>query len=471
MDRTFTYYILFDGGESAQMNARETSGVTRRGARRGLPDVLILLGLALTVLFLMFRPSPAAALLPTSIWVYGDPDAQGQGAEVTFADLPTVTRTYDVLLKGETEPRRIDFTGTPLAELLKFRGDVDVTKVPFVKIRFGDTDASAVLVPLTGVTDEGPPPLILDRGVKPGVGSFPTPAIVPGQPGAPPITEQSIVSFDRRADISLVPAKEGAAIMGVRIETKKRKDGEYELKANVVSNSPGGSLEYYWYQTDEKGESKPLDVKGSRYTTKDARGDRSRHNVSVVVVATRNGSTGVDSFNYTSRKIDDGRKDDPGYGKSTGGSTGGTGGTGGNGGTGGTQGPLSPFVPSTKSQPKTDTMPSIPPPTAPTTTPEPEPEVTTDSSGIADIAQNYTTNAPMTVVNGVLLSSPTAPPSGGGGGAGGPTVGLTPLQQAAASLADSIFQPVEDPEDLWPYLVSLLFALGVSGGVREWINP
>jgi hypothetical protein len=81
----------------------------------------------------------------------------------------------------------------------------------------------------------------------------------------------------------------------------------------------------------------------------------------------------------------------------------------------------------------------------------------------------------MTAVNGVLLSkptvSPTAEPSGGGGGGAGAANGLTPLQQSAATLAESIFQPVDDPGDLWPYLVTLLFALGLTGGVREWMNP
>jgi hypothetical protein len=57
-------------------------------------------------------------------------------------------------------------------------------------------------------------------------------------------------------------------------------------------------------------------------------------------------------------------------------------------------------------------------------------------------------------------------PSGGGGGSP-----LTQLPEAVVTPATAIFQPVNSADDLWPYILSVLFAFCFIGAVREWVNP
>lgn len=437
--------------------------------RRSAPDLIIAAGLLLTVLVLMFRPASAEALLPSSVWVFPQSQSTGDTKKVPLNSLPQVTREYDVLMKGDEEPTRLSFTGVPLVEFLKSRGDVDPAKVPFLKIRFDDenSDKNIRLLPMTGVSDEGPPPMILDNGVKPGIGKWSTPSIVPGQPGARPISEREIQPFNRLEPVAILPAPENARIMSVSISKKKKSSGEWLLTANV-SNSPGGRLTYRWFGSGSAGDASTK----KRFATTDATNGKEKRSVSVVVTA-EDGSTGADDFNYTSRKADDGATRDPGYGKSTN--------PGGNTPTPTPAPTPSPFpTPTPTPSPTPSPSPSpAQPTTPPTQTPDPTPPPSTedtqpqavDTSGVSDLAKNVNSTQPLTTVSGVLLAAPTATATSPGGGTVGPSAGLTPLQQAVASAAESIFQPVEDAGDLWPYMVALLFALGLSGAVREWINP
>lgn len=457
---------------------------TTGAARRSAPDFLVVGGMVLTVLALMFRPSAAQALLPSSIFVFPQDSTASDVATVNPDSLPQVTREYDVVMQGDdpADKKTVSLTGVPLVELLKQQGTIDVNKVPFVKIRFGDTqkDSSIMLVTLTGVTDEGPPPMIMDSGTKPGIGKWHTPSFVPGQPGTQPIYETQIRPFDAKQEkVAVVPAKEGAKIMSVSIDKKRKSNGEYLLTANV-ENPPSNNLTYTWYT--DVGE-----TTGKRFATKDVRNSKQKHTVNVVVTANVDGSTGASSFTYLGRKADDGATKDPGYGKSTGDSNGNSSNPGTNNGTNnglntgpgqGTNGttitpqPNSTPVPTTPTTPTQPTTPTTP--TQPTEPPKEDQQApAVDNSGVADLAQNVKSTQPLTTVSGVLLSAPTvtATSPGGGGGTAGPTAGLTPLQQAVASAAESIFKPVEDPGDLWPYIVTLMFAFGFAGAVREWVNP
>jgi hypothetical protein len=40
-----------------------------------------------------------------------------------------------------------------------------------------------------------------------------------------------------------------------------------------------------------------------------------------------------------------------------------------------------------------------------------------------------------------------------------------------ATELNNIFKPVQSAEDVWVYLLALLFAFSFSGAVREWVNP
>lgn len=252
-------------------------------------------GLLLTLLAVALVPSPAQALLPSSIWVFGADEVGSEARRVSTASLPPITRDYNVLMKGEASPAKISLTGVSLVELLTSRG-VDPAKVPFVKIRFGvsKVDESMTLVPLTGLADGTPPPMLLTRGFKPGVGVWPTPAIVPGQPGAEPIFWQQIQPLDARGELAVIPANEAAKIIPVTIIKKRKSNGEWLLSANVI-NTDGGHLTYRWY--DAAGTA--LSEK-KRFSTTDAASGRLRRRVNVVVTSSFNGSTGIASFSYVS---------------------------------------------------------------------------------------------------------------------------------------------------------------------------
>lgn len=466
---------LFMLSDRIQMNS-----LSLRARFADAPRTLVLAGLLLTVLMVMLRPSGAQAFLPASVLVYADKDENSQSFSVDIDPTRTVQRDYDVVPKNKTTPTKLTLTGVPLADLFSGLPDVDVTKVPYVKIRFGTSDAYSMLVALNGGPDSTPPPMILTKGDRPGAGSFPTPAIVPGQPDpAKPIFESQIQPFDRREDdLSIVPMTGG--IFEVKIShTKRNKKGQIKFTAKAVG-APGGALSYKWFAFEEDGQVREVGQKKT-WTTDNARGATAVYGVRVLVTAAADGSTGMQSDTYVSSRTDDGATKDPGYGDPPPG--GGGGGGGGDTGVTGGGGTPAPTTPSQPFPPATTTPTPTPEPTPPTSQPTPPtsetttPETTTpavDTSGVVKAAQAVTVSDDMPVVDvsGVVLGTSSAPAAGGGGGGGGgATPGLTPLQQSAASLAESIFKPVDDPGDLWPFLVTLLFALGISGGVREWINP
>ncbi|MBI4898096.1 MAG: hypothetical protein HY827_06990 [Actinobacteria bacterium] len=454
----------------------------RTAGRWPVSNTLVVVGLVLTVLLVMFRPTAVIAELPAEALVYVD-NEESQSYNVKLEQTP-IQRDYDIVLDGKKTPDKISLTGIPLIDLLGAVGSdkLDPSTVPYLKVRFGNSDAYSYLIALNGGAASTPPPLVLKSGDRPGRGSFHVPAIVPGQPTTDPIFEAQMIPFNAKKDsVQLVPMK--GKIFSVELKHGKRNSkGQIKYTAKAV-DAPGGAVSYKWYSFDGTGNVSEVSSK-STWTTTNAKGTP-QTNYLRVVVSTPDGSTGTAADSYVSSRTDDGAKTDPGYGNDTGTGTGtgtgnGTGtGTGTYPGTGTT--PTVPTTPSTP-PPTTTTTPAPTTPTPPTTTPTPEttePTPTTssgttvDNSNLANIAQNYTSSSPMTTVNGVLLSkptvAPTAAPSGGGGS--GAANGLTPLQQSAASLAESIFQPVDDPGDLWPYLVTLLFALGLTGGVREWMNP
>ena len=101
-------------------------------------------------------------------------------------------------------------------------------------------------MPLTGLADGDPPPMLLTHGFKPGVGLWPSPAIVPGQFGVTPIPWQQIQPIDLGGEVAVIPANEQAKIIPVTIIKKRKSNGEWLLSADVV-NTDGGHLTYRWY--------------------------------------------------------------------------------------------------------------------------------------------------------------------------------------------------------------------------------
>lgn len=423
-------------------------------------STFMVVGLFLSLLVVMFRPGGAEAVLPTTALVFDKYDADS-GASVKYADVPKLTADYDIVLKGKKSPNKISLTGVPLVEMLK-AGGANVENVGFATVRLGTADnRSVALIPLDQGSDR--PAMVLDKGTRPGQGPFPTPALVPGQPTSAPLSERQIVSFDRRkTQLTIIPGKPGAKLMSVKITAKKKKDGQYRLSAKVTAGGSGGSYKYQWYAGDNLD---PVSNSTSTYTTTDATSGTRENFANVVVTETTTGSTGASSYSYTARKADDGQTTNPAPKTNNNGSTNSTGGnTGGGGGTT-TNGVFPNNSGSTTTPPAT--TPQITPP--PTTTPPP---VTTppvqsdqDTSAITNVAQNIESTSGLQTVSGVLLSSPNIAPAGGGG---------TPIDQLPAPVAtelNTIFQPVEDPGDLWPYLLAILFASTLAGAIRESISP
>jgi hypothetical protein len=205
--------------------------------------------------------------------------------------------------------------------------------------------------------------------------------------------------------------------------------------------------------------------------TKDATSGTSQHSVSVVVTERGSGSTGAGAVEYTSRKKAKGATKNP-YPDptpTTGNNTGT--GTGTGAGTGALGGGAVNTLPNTSSTPvpPSTSQSTVPEPSAPTTTAPTESTSTStiDTTPITNVAQNVEGTGGLRTVTGVLLSSPTAAPVGEAGGG----AAITALPPAVADQINSIFQPVDDVDDAWVYLLALLFAFTFSGAVREWVKP
>lgn len=438
--------------------------------------MLVGLGVFLAIIVFLIRPAGAEAVLPSGATIFTEKEASNS-AIVEFSNFESATYNYDVLLEGKKTPTKIAMTGVPIADL--FRGlapKVDITKVPYVKVRFGDSDGAMMLVALSGGPDSTPPPMILESGRRPGIGPFPTPAILPGQPTSAPISEKQILPFDRKKDkLNIIPM-EGQILSGIRLKRKKTAKGQYKY---TVSGAPSGTVFYKWYEYDN--DSAPTEISaGKTWTTTNAR-DNTRTHVIRVVVSTADGSTGTDSDGYVGRKANDGATRDPGFTDPSDGDANTV---------PGNPGGFPGGTPQVTPTPTPNTIPQLPPvltppqqvtpptssPTPPTSTfnapATPTTTAIADQSGLVIAAKDVTTNAPLTSVSGVLLTEPAEGAANGGGGEPGTDLGLTKLQeQAIVDPLQSVFQPVEDPGDLWPYLLTLLFASGLSGAVREWVNP
>jgi hypothetical protein len=424
-------------------------------------SALIVFGLFATLLVAMFRPSGATASLPVSAIVFKNAD-DNTGSTVKFSDLTPITANYDVIFKNHKGSNKVALKGIPLIDFLK-AADVNTGDVQFVKVRIGQTNDSVVsLQPLSQESSAGRPPLILDSGKSPYTGTLKSPQIIPGQPSATPIKEEWFAPFNRKTEgLTIIPGEPGASILSVSIKSKKLKDGQIKLTGEASGNKTK-SLKWEWYQFDAKGNSS-VKCNSQSCTTTDATDASSGSHQLNVVVTDSKGSTGAGSYGYTSKKPskDKGKTSDPDKGS---GSTGNTGSdTTGNGGGGA---PGSTYIPpATNAAPPQNSVPPVT--TTPTPTPAPAPAQTgVDSSAITNVAQNVNGSGNLTTVSGVLLSTPTVAAAGGAGGA--------PISALPAPVADqlnSIFQPVDSPDDIWPYLLAVLFALTLSGAVREWVNP
>lgn len=430
--------------------------------------VFLVFGLIASLLVVMFRPGGADASLPSQALVYEKYDANSP-ATVNVNDIKPVENVkYQVIPRGQKNAVEATFTGKPLIEFLK-KANVSLENVGFVRVRLGGNDDSVVsLVALDQDSTAGRPPLLLDTGRLAGRGSFNGPRVVPGQPTDTPINETQISSvLPKGSKPTIIPAQPGARIMSVRVKAQRKKNGELKLTARVTAGSSGNGMKYTWYGFDKDGNSSVVSST-STYTTSDATSGTATHQVNVIVTETGTGSTGVGGYGYTSKKKNDGSSRGPT--SSTGGRSGG--GTTGSGGTGTGTGANGVFPNSSTTTPGTTvtpapsvtTPPPVPQPTEPTTIPDVPVQSDVDTTAITNVAQNVSGTGSLQTVSGVLLSSPTVAPAGGG-------APLAALPESVTTAADSIFQPVDDPGDIWPYLITILFATCIAGAVREWVNP
>lgn len=429
---------------------------------------ILVVGIVVAILAVMFRPSGAVADLPmrANVYVkYNDTDY----ATVDLSKVSTVTQDYSIVPTGKSKPVISSFSGKPLVKFLQEVGTEDIGNIKFVRVRLNSTDDSRLAIVPLGDQNAERPPLMLASG-KVGSRSLGTPALVPGQPDlGDPIEQKQIVGFSKsKPYVEILPAKPGADVLTVRIHRKQRTGGQYALSAAVIKGGSGAPAKYQWFQTDAKGNQALLGSGKSITTTATGTKDVV---VSVVVTETSTGSTGIQYMTYIPKSSEKGKTTNPDAGKggSGTGSGNGTNGTGtGNGVPGNGNGIATAPVPYTP--PKT-TSPSVPntqvPP--PDTTPQPTPSTgpaTVDTTAITNAAQNVNGTGGLTTVSGVLLSTPTVPAAASGGGA--------PISALPAPVADqlnSIFQPVDSPDDVWPYLLAILFAFSISGAVREWVRP
>lgn len=433
---------------------------------------VIVTGLVLSLLVIMFRPAGAEATKPASVDVFDSWD--GDASSVRLDSVGETTRKYDVIFNGKKTSKEVELTGVPLRALLEKVG-VKVDETPFVKVRYGTTDDSNIsLIPLGSQFDERPP-LLLTGGTKPGIGPFATPAIMPGEAGSQAISESEMIAFktgSKVEPIKIIPAKPGARMLEVRLSRKTTSKREYKYTPIISNGTKGAARKIVWFSSDGK-TVKSLGQHDT-YTTDDATSGSATHGITAVVTETLSGSTGYASETYNSKSKSKGKTSNP-YQPT--GSTGGSGGSGGNGGTagggtgipqsGGTSNPLSgfnqPTAPTSQPQQTPDLAQQAQPSAATGQTP-----TAVDTTAITNAAQNVNGTGGLHTVTGVLLSSPTTAPISDSGGTG---TALSALPAPVASQLNSIFQPVDSTDDVWAYLVAILFAFSISGAVREWVNP
>jgi hypothetical protein len=424
---------------------------------------LIVLGMVVALFAVMFRPGGATADSPVRADVFSTHKADGTPAQVDIGSLTKITQTWSVIPSGKKYGQQVDskLTGVPLADILR-EGGADISGVNFARVRLNvDNNSRLALVPLGSPSDERPP-IVLFSG-KVGSRSLGTPSLVPGQPDNRPIYQNNIVGFSKsKPYIEVIPAQQNAQLLSVKVTKEKKKTGQYNVTAKVTKRDGGkvNGVAYEWFQTDANGKQTRLGT-GSTVTTT-ATGTK---NVVVNVVATQTstGSMGIGSTSYIPKSDGNGNTKPPASGGGNGNNTNqGTGG-GTNTGTGTGTSPGITTTPSPSYTPPSNPSTTTPPSTY--TPPVDQTPVTVDSTAITNVAQNFSGTGGLTAVSGVLLSSPTAAPAGGGG---------APISALPAPVADqlnSIFKPVEGADDVWPYLIALLFAFSISGAVREWVKP
>ncbi|MBJ7347808.1 MAG: hypothetical protein JHC87_04455, partial [Thermoleophilaceae bacterium] len=61
---------------------------------------------------------------------------------------------------------------------------------------------------------------------------------------------------------------------------------------------------------------------------------------------------------------------------------------------------------------------------------------------------------------------PAAPAAGGA-----PSAGIERLAAPLGSVADDVFQPINEPDQLWFGMLAVLLAAGVIGAMREYEKP
>lgn len=434
--------------------------------------VVLIAGLVLSLLVVMFRPSGAEAVGPGTVDVFKTSDTDTSPFTVNLGpDLNSIKKVdYKVILKGQKKDSTVALTGIPLVEVLK-AGGVNTEKVQFVKIRYGTTDDSRVSLVQLPQGDAARPPIVLTDGEAPKRGPFKTPQIVPGQPDLnTPLSEESFVYFktgSKVEPIKLIPGAPGANLMRVNVTTSKRqKNGQYILTATIPKGGSSDAKKYEWYGYNANGDPVKLNFSGKQIETKDGTDGNADRNVFVVVTES-GGSTGIGVGEYTSLKKQKGTTKNP-YPDPTPATGGNTGAGNGAGGGVGLNGGAVNALPTTPTTPD-GSQSVVPVPTAPTTAPT-DPttltESTMDTAAITNAAQNVSGTGGLKTVSGVLLSSPTVAPVAAGGG-----TPIAALPEPVVDQLNSIFQPVDDVDDAWAYLLALLFAFTFSGAVREWVKP
>jgi hypothetical protein len=439
--------------------------------RINYPHMLLIAGVLLSLAVVMFRPAGAAAVLPKYVDVFPSFDDQDTPASVKIKDQPTVTADYSIVLKKGGKPVKAQLTGIPLEQFLK-AGDVKLDNVQFTRVRF--IEASNALLGL--YTLGGPhPPMLVTSGRVPGIGSIGN-RIIPGQPDLDtPINAENFREVGKNR-IQFLAGKPGASIMKVRIKREKLSGNKMRLTARVDGSSRAKT--YEWYTFDSNGKPKaPVSGPSVKVDTTGISG--SMITATVVVTETSTGSVGTSGTQWAATTKEKGNTTDPneptgstgsdtsGSGTGTGTGTGTGSGTSSSGISGGSTGQLPPATNSYTPPSSTTTQPTpaTTQPDSQTVSPaETAPAV--DTTTITNTAQNAAGVGGLTTVSGVLLSAPTSAPAADGGGQP-----ITALPAPVATELNSIFRPVDSTDDIWAYLLAVLFAFSISGAVREWVNP
>lgn len=437
--------------------------------RRGvfsLPHAVLVLGIVVTTLTMYFGSRSAESSCTPKTGSPGDvtiyPNAQKPGEEpldtLEWNDVLSSYKTsFPVKFDGKSaEKWSYDEGGTIRNILLQRIDEADVDKIKLVTIRpdVGDSYFPPTVARSFYLSNSHPLVVVTESDSKSMCNHFTRlPILVPFQYNSKSENGEAVrrLSRSQNLDIQVYSGSE------LDVEIKKTDGPDSKGNYTFKTTKSFSGADYKWVIHND-GTTTESDTGRTFKTTKLTPGS-ANFLVTVEVTQDADGvvNFGSDDYSLVTKSESDGNTDNDKSGATDNTGGGGGGSTNSSGSTGGTG--SSTYKPPKYNPPKS-TIPPVTPSTGSTDT---------DDSGLSQAVAGLRGTGTARAVSGVLLSTPATtsnPAAGGGDGKA-----LERLAGPLASAANDVFQPINDTQDLWRFMLAVMFATGIFGGIREYRKP